>query len=86
MVEPLFAYDLFHLFHDVFQSCAETNVLVTINGIPCRDAVSQLGNYVCYNYERVSTECCESCLAVKRSATGKSKSELSDLFPFVDWK
>jgi len=48
-------------------NCPSDNLRVTINGLPCANAVSQLGPYVCYNYERVSTECCERCLQVKRA-------------------
>lgn len=49
-------------------TCPVTNMRVTINGLSCSSAVAQLGNFVCYNYERVSTECCEICLQVKRSS------------------
>ncbi|KAL4224829.1 hypothetical protein ACF0H5_015525 [Mactra antiquata] len=49
-------------------SCAGTNNRVTIfiNDLECQDAITQIGRYVCYNYERVSTACCERCLQVKQ--------------------
>ena len=55
-----------------FQICPTTNVRVRINGHLCSDAISQLGRFICYNYERVSSECCERCLQVKNpSQVGK---------------
>ncbi|KAH3877447.1 uncharacterized protein LOC127871461 [Dreissena polymorpha] len=47
-------------------NCPVTGTRVTINGLSCHSAISQLGRYVCYNYERVSGDCCERCLQVKR--------------------
>ncbi|KAK3102432.1 hypothetical protein FSP39_011342 [Pinctada imbricata] len=37
-----------------------------INGLPCNDAVDVIGHFICYQYERVSTECCRKCLSVKQ--------------------
>lgn len=48
-------------------TCPTLNMRVTINGLSCTDAIAQLGSFVCYNYERVTTECCERCLQVKRA-------------------
>jgi len=48
------------------QNCPETGTRVTINGQSCYEAVARIGRYVCYNYERVSSECCQRCLQVKR--------------------
>lgn len=68
-------------------NCPMTNTRVTINGLTCHNAVAQLGPYVCYNYERVSTECCERCLQVKRPENlgceyGDRSHQCRDIQPF----
>lgn len=40
---------------------------VYINGLRCNEAVRTLGKFICYTYERSSSDCCETCLAVKQS-------------------
>ncbi|XP_060606693.1 uncharacterized protein LOC132758989 [Ruditapes philippinarum] len=68
-------------------TCTAMNVRVTINGLSCTNAVAQLGPYVCYNYERVSTECCERCLQVKNSENtgceyGDRSQQCRDINPY----
>ena len=45
---------------------AENFRRVYINNMECREAVDRIGHFICYQYERVSRECCQKCLAVKR--------------------
>lgn len=48
------------------QTCPNYNYRVYINSMECSQAVDSLGSFICYNYERVSRECCEKCLPLKR--------------------
>ncbi|KAL3842565.1 hypothetical protein ACJMK2_020560 [Sinanodonta woodiana] len=47
-------------------NCPTTESRVFINGMSCSTAVNTLGSFVCYNYERVSQECCQACLPLKQ--------------------
>lgn len=49
-------------------NCPETTHRVFINNMECTRAVDTLGSFICYNYERVSRDCCEKCLSIKRSS------------------
>lgn len=49
-------------------TCPVDSTRVLINNMDCTTAISTLGTFICYNYERVSRECCERCLPQKRAA------------------
>ncbi|OWF40390.1 uncharacterized protein LOC110463887 [Mizuhopecten yessoensis] len=48
-------------------NCPTSTYRVYINNMECTRAVDTLGSFICYNYERVSRDCCEKCLSIKRS-------------------
>ncbi|XP_033753355.1 uncharacterized protein LOC117336811 [Pecten maximus] len=47
-------------------NCPTSSYRVYINNMECSRAVDTLGSFICYNYERVSRDCCEKCLSIKR--------------------
>lgn len=48
-------------------NCPSDTTNVYINNMGCTQAISALGSFICYNYERVSRECCERCLSLKKA-------------------
>lgn len=49
------------------RTCPTDSIQVYINNMGCTQAINTLGSFICYNYERVSQECCERCLSLKKS-------------------
>ncbi|XP_060068223.1 uncharacterized protein LOC132548378 [Ylistrum balloti] len=49
-------------------NCPVSTYRVYINNMECTRAVDTLGSFICYNYERVSRDCCEKCLSIKRAS------------------
>lgn len=48
-------------------TCPTEPTPVFINNMGCSQAINTLGSFICYNYERVSRECCERCLSLKKA-------------------
>ncbi|CAG2255319.1 unnamed protein product [Mytilus edulis] len=48
-------------------TCPTDPTPVFINNMGCSQAINTLGSFICYNYERVSRDCCERCLSLKKT-------------------